>query len=401
MAQKFLVPIDLTKLELQNARIQNLASAPGSPVNGQIYYDTTLNQFGCYQNGSWVYLSSSAGTVTAVSVASANGFSGTSSGGSTPALTLSTSVTGVLKGNGTGISAATAGTDYTTPSSNESFTNKTFNANGTGNSITNLETADFAANVIDTDGTLAANSTTRIPSQSAVVTFVNNTVQGIRWKAPVRVATTVAGTLATSFENGDVIDGVTLVTGDRILIKDQAAGQENGIYTVSLSGAPVRAADSDTATEVLQVVTSVSEGTANADKSFINTTNSPITLGTTPLVIVDFVTNNVPAASTTVAGKVELADATEAEARSSSTLAVTPSSLANFPVKKLFTIGDGVTTAIVVTHNLNTQDIVVSVRDATTNDMVIVDVKATSVNTTTLTFAVAPTTNSYKVVVIG
>jgi hypothetical protein len=52
------------------------------------------------------------GTVTAVSVTSANGFAGTSSGGATPALTLTTSVTGVLKGNGTAISAATAGTDY-------------------------------------------------------------------------------------------------------------------------------------------------------------------------------------------------------------------------------------------------------------------------------------------------
>ena len=52
------------------------------------------------------------GTVTAVSVASANGFAGTSSGGATPSLTLTTSITGVLKGNGTAISAAVAGTDY-------------------------------------------------------------------------------------------------------------------------------------------------------------------------------------------------------------------------------------------------------------------------------------------------
>jgi hypothetical protein len=52
------------------------------------------------------------GTVTAVSVVSANGFAGTSSGGATPALTLSTTITGVLKGNGTAISAATSGTDY-------------------------------------------------------------------------------------------------------------------------------------------------------------------------------------------------------------------------------------------------------------------------------------------------
>jgi hypothetical protein len=57
------------------------------------------------------------GTVTAVSVASANGFAGSSSGGATPALTLSTSITGVIKGNGTAISAATAGTDYLAPPS--------------------------------------------------------------------------------------------------------------------------------------------------------------------------------------------------------------------------------------------------------------------------------------------
>jgi len=57
------------------------------------------------------------GVVTAVSVASANGFAGTSSGGTTPALTLTTSITGVLKGNGTAISAATAGTDYLAPPS--------------------------------------------------------------------------------------------------------------------------------------------------------------------------------------------------------------------------------------------------------------------------------------------
>jgi hypothetical protein len=57
------------------------------------------------------------GTVTAVSVASANGFAGTSSGGATPALTLQTSISGVLKGNATAISAATAGTDYLAPPS--------------------------------------------------------------------------------------------------------------------------------------------------------------------------------------------------------------------------------------------------------------------------------------------
>lgn len=61
------------------------------------------------------------GTVTAVSVTSANGLAGTSSGGATPALTLSTTVTGVLKGNGTAISAAVSGTDYAPATSGTSI----------------------------------------------------------------------------------------------------------------------------------------------------------------------------------------------------------------------------------------------------------------------------------------
>ena len=72
--------------------------------------------------------SKGSGTVTAISVASANGFAGTSSGGATPALTLSTSITGMLKGNGTAISAGTAGTDYVAPGTATTFTApQTFN----------------------------------------------------------------------------------------------------------------------------------------------------------------------------------------------------------------------------------------------------------------------------------
>jgi len=80
-----------------------VATAAGA--TGQVLTATTSGA------PSWASPATS-GTVTAVSVASTNGFAGTSSGGATPALTLSTSITGVLKGNGTAISAAVAGTDY-------------------------------------------------------------------------------------------------------------------------------------------------------------------------------------------------------------------------------------------------------------------------------------------------
>lgn len=67
--------------------------------------------------------------------------------------------------------------------------------------------------------------------------------EGINLRTKVRAATNTAVTLATGFENGDAIDGVTLVTGDRILIKNQASGIENGVYVVQASGAPIRDED--------------------------------------------------------------------------------------------------------------------------------------------------------------
>jgi hypothetical protein len=92
-------------------------------------------------------------------------------------------------------------------------------------------------------------------------------LNGIAWKQPVRTATTVPGTLATSFENGDSVGGVTVATGERILIKNQATDSENGIYLVNASGAPSRSADADAYTELNGAAVIVSEGT-NANRGF-------------------------------------------------------------------------------------------------------------------------------------
>lgn len=96
------------------------------------------------------------GTVTSVSVASANGLAGTSSGGATPSLTLSTTVTGVLKGNGTAISAAVAGTDYVTPTGTETLTNKTL----TNPTVTNYVESVVAIGTVTTSNTLSLTNGT-------------------------------------------------------------------------------------------------------------------------------------------------------------------------------------------------------------------------------------------------
>lgn len=117
--------------------------------------------------------------------------------------------------------------------------------------------------------------------------YVDAMVAGQRVKDAVRVATTAAGTLATSFANAQTVDGVTLATGDRILIKNQAAGAENGVYIVQASGSPVRATDFDgnsTTGEVVGGATFwVNEGTTNGDTAWTLTNNGAITVGTTAL----------------------------------------------------------------------------------------------------------------------
>lgn len=117
--------------------------------------------------------------------------------------------------------------------------------------------------------------------------YVDAAVQGLSWKQSVRVATVAAGTLATSFANGSVVDGVTLVTGDRILIKNQATQSENGIYTVNASGAPTRAIDADTGTDLVGASVFVDQGSL-ADTGWVQTTNAPITIGSSNIVFAQF-----------------------------------------------------------------------------------------------------------------
>jgi len=93
-------------------------------------------------------------------------------------------------------------------------------------------------------------------------------------KSSVRVATTTNGTLISDFANGQTVDGIVLATNDRILIKDQTTGTENGIYIVQASGAPSRATDCPSGSKASGVSVVVEQGTVNADSLWLCTTNS-------------------------------------------------------------------------------------------------------------------------------
>ena len=113
--------------------------------------------------------------------------------------------------------------------------------------------------------------------------YVDNRVEGMTYKVAVRAATTTNGTLATAYANGQTIDGVTLATNDRILLKDQTTQTENGIYTVNASGAPTRALDANTTAELNNATVMVTDGTVNTAREYNQSTKNP-TVGSSNIV---------------------------------------------------------------------------------------------------------------------
>ena len=244
-----------------------------------------------------------------------------------------------------------------------------------------------------------------LPNASAAgepVTYdqLNTAIEGLAWKDSCRVAT-VANTNLTS--PGATIDGITMVGGDRVLVKAQTAGAENGIYV--WSGAAValtRSVDCSTAAELEQAVTSIEEGTA-ANSSFRQTAVN-LTLGTTTVTWVSF-GNSVPASSETTSGTIEIATQGETDAGTDDLRAITPLKLATWTgrIKKYSTtVGDGSATSYTITHNLGTRDVIVQVyENAGSYREVYVESQMSTTNTITLLFAAAPSAAAYKIVVMA
>ena len=230
--------------------------------------------------------------------------------------------------------------------------------------------------------------------------YVDSAVEGLAWKDSARVSTQSNINLSSP---GATIDGITMASQDRVLVRNQSTQSQNGIYIWNgAATALTRALDASTFAELEQAIITVEEGT-DAGTTWRQTQINGV-IDTNNVIFSSFAAA-APAASETTAGIAELATQAEVDAGTDDARIITPLKLATWSGrirKYAASFGDGSATSYVITHNFNTRDVTVVVfPNSGTYDNVEVDVGRTSVNAVTLVFATAPASNAYRVVVIG
>lgn len=399
MAQKFLTPIDLTKNELQNARIQNLATAPSSPAVGQIYYDTTDNYLKMWNGVDWLFSAQKLEGQTGAYYRARTNHTGTQL-----AATISDFDTQVRTSRLDQMAAPTADVSMAT------------------RKLTNLA-----------EPTAAQDAATK--------NYVDGIASGIDHKASVRAATTANITLSAP----QTVDGVAVIAGDRVLVKNQSTPAQNGIYLVA-AGAWVRTNDMDVWAEVPSAFTFVEEGTGQKDTSWVSTADQGGTLNTTAITWTQFGAPGSISASnqgtgigvydTQVGSDLQFRNVKGGSSKLTATLVtkditldVVESALTHDNIggtlgiakggtgqvtaaaaivalggtrKYATSVGNGAATSIAVNHALNTTDVHVQVKEVAGGlAMVYPDVVVTDANNVTVAFTVAPAANQYRVIVIG
>jgi hypothetical protein len=252
MTKKILVHYDFSQNEIQNAKIQNLASAPSTPVAGQVWYNTT--------SGKLEYRGASA------------------------------NIDPTARANHTGTQLAATISDF-------------------GASVQAIRLDQHAAPTAAVSMNTQRITNLAEPTgaqDAATKNYVDAAVNGTDWKQSVRVATTANITLSGL----QTIDGISVAAGERVLVKNQTTATENGLYNVA-SGAWSRTTDADQNVEVTAGLTvMVEEGTTHADSQWRLTTDGTVTLGATALTFAQIgaATSYTAGTGVTIAGNVVAVD---------------------------------------------------------------------------------------------
>lgn len=256
MSRQFLTGLDLNKNELLNAKIQALSSNPSSPVEGQIYYNTTAKALLQYDGSAWKTYTKS-GAIANADIAS------------DAAIAISKLAVNPLdRANHTGTQLANTISDFNTAVRSNRLDQL---AAPTGSVSLNSQKITGLADPTDAQ-------------DAATKAYVDAARSGLDVKASCRVATTANITLSGT----QTIDGVSVIAGNRVLVKNQTNASQNGIWVVGASTWS-RSTDADTDAEVTSgMFTFIEEGTVNGDSGWVLTTDNPIVVGTTNLTFTQF-----------------------------------------------------------------------------------------------------------------
>ena len=140
-----------------------------------------------------------------------------------------------------------------------------------------------ANNVSISGGAVTGLGSPSSSSDAATKNYVDQAVAGLRTRTIAECATTANVNLTNGLEAGDAIDGITLVAGDRVLVKDQSTASENGLYLAVSSGAASRDPEHDSIAELSGGMVVVNQGSTNDNKIFLCTTDNTGSVGSTSI----------------------------------------------------------------------------------------------------------------------
>jgi hypothetical protein len=398
MAKKFLTNLDLVKNQIVNVAVHNLASAPSSPVVGQIYYNTTDARMYFWDGTEWVDMSGDIRDVI--------GGSGLTASTTNDVITLDVNVDNAtieinadtLRVKDLGISTAKI--------ADSAVTTIKINANavtlGKIQQIAALRVlgnlggalADVAEVTVITD--MANASSTTLATSSAIKSYIDGQVGELGnleggWDAssgsfPVGSAP-VAGTKKGDYwyvTTAGTTGGIVFNVGDVIIANKNAASTSSAADWIALEVNRGQAS-----TTVLGLVTLA--------------TDAEVQTGTDSSKVVTPSSLSARTATETRTGIAEIATQAEVTAGTDDNRFITPlklvTHLQGYVGGYAANIGDGTATSYTVTHALNSSDVVVSIYDNATKEEVFTDVAITSASVVTVSFAIAPTSNAYRVVI--